>query len=145
MTDASNHSLVQLGGTVTLPGDRGVHKASLLLDRGAGTVSVKFDEPVAGSETWEASSVVIKRRLKYHEVVFNTVDLPVESLDLVWKMNVALNHRMAAGVVLVRPNDRKIKGEHGFTFSAPGEAPAGRVNYLTQLPSHVYKAMEPGA
>ena len=145
MTDSSNDSLVQLGGKVTLPGDKGVHKASLLFDRAAGTVSVTFDEPVAGSETWEGSSVVIKRRLKYHEVVFYTVGLPVEALDLVWKMNVALNHRMAAGVVLVRPNDRKIKGEHGFTFSAPGEAPAGRVNYLTQLPSHLYKAMEPGA
>ncbi len=145
MTDSSNDSLVQLGGTVTLPGDKGVHSASLLFDRAAGTVSVTFDEPVAGSETWKGSSVVIKRRLKYHEVVFNTVGLPVEALDLVWKMNVALNHRMAAGVVLVRPNDRKIKGEHGFTFSAPGEAPAGRVNYLTQLPSHLYKAMEPGA
>ena len=145
MTDASNDSLIQLGGTVTLPGDKAVHKASLLLDREADAVSVKFDEPVAGSDTWEGSSVVIKRRLKYHEVVFNTVDLPVDELDLVWKMNVAFNHRMAAGVVLCRPNDRKIKGEHGFTFAAPGEAPAGSGNYLTQLPSHSYKAMEPGA
>ena len=144
MTDASNDSLVQLGGTVTLPGDKGVHGASLLFDREAGTVSVKFDEPVAGSDTWEGNAVVIKRRLKYHEVVFNTVDLPVEDLDLVWKMNVALNARMAAGVVLCRPNDKKIKGEHGFTFSAPGEAPGGSNNYLTQLPSDLYKTMEPG-
>ena len=144
MTDASNDSLVQLGGTVTLPGDKGVHKASLLFDREAGAVSVRFDEPVAGSDTWEGASVVIKRRLKYHEVVFNTVDLPVEDLALVWKMNVALNARMAAGVVLCRPNDKKIKGEHGFTFSAPGEPAADQVNYLTQLPSHLYKTMEPG-
>ena len=107
-------------------------------------MSVKFAEPVAGSDTWEGNSVVIKRRLKYHEVVFNTVDLPIDDLDLVWKMNVALNARMAAGVVLCRPNDKKIKGEHGFTFSAPGEAPAGSNNYLTQLPSDLYKTMEPG-
>ena len=110
MTDASNDSLVRLGGTVTLPGDKAVHKASLLFDREAGAVSVKFDEPVAGSDTWEGSSVVIKRRLKYHEVVFNTVDLPVEDLDLVWKMNVALNARMARGRRPMPPERQEDQG-----------------------------------
>ena len=56
-------------------------------------------------------------------------------------MNIALSDRMAAGVVLARPNDLKVKGEHGFTLVASGEA-SGIDNYLTQLESGLYRTFD---
>ncbi len=140
MAETTRDGGIELGGEVRLPGDKGAHRATLSIDKGGGKVSVRFEEPLGGSDAWDGSSVVVTRRLKYHEVVFNTVGLPVESLELTWKMNVALNERMAAGVVLARPNEMKVKGEHGFTLVAGGDSMGGE-NYLTQLPSRLYKSM----
>jgi len=142
MGGISTNGTIELTGKVNLPGDKGQnpHSASLYIDKAGSDVRVRFDEPLGGSEEWDVSSLVITRRLKYNEIVFQTVGLPVESLELIWKMNIALNDRMAAGVVLARPNDLKIKGEHGFTLVAPGE-PLGNENYLTQLDSLAYKEM----
>lgn len=142
MGGISTNGTIELTGKVNLPGDKGQnpHRASLYIDKTGSDVRVRFDEPLGGSEEWDVSSLVITRRLKYNEIVFQTVGLPVESLELIWKMNIALNDRMAAGVVLARPNDLKIKGEHGFTLVAPGE-PYGNENYLTQLDSLSYREM----
>lgn len=132
-------SSIELNGTVQMPGDKGSHKASISIDRKSGRVELEFGSTLGGANNWLASSAVLKRRLKYYELVFETSHLPVENLVLTWKMNIALSQRMAAGVVLARPNDLKIKGENGFTLVASGQH-ADIDNYLTQLESGLYWA-----
>ena len=137
----TTRSSIELNGSIQMPGDKESHQASFSIDRKTNEVELNFDSTPGGAKSWIASSVVLKRRLKYYELVFQTSNLPVENLVLTWKMNIALSDRMAAGVVLARPNELKVKGEHGFTLVASGEA-SGIDNYLTQLESGLYRTFD---
>jgi hypothetical protein len=46
--------------------------------------------------------------------------LPVETVEIVWKINAAKFDDTAAGVVAVRPNDMRISGEKGFILNRAG-------------------------
>ena len=127
-------------GEVVIPADKGSHPVSVLVDEERHAVSLRFDDPVAGSSDWEGHSAQVTRRLKYLEVIFKTSGLPVEGLELIWKMNITLDHATGAGVVIARPNDLKIKGEHGFTLVGADDDPSGTDNYLTRLHSSAYRS-----
>lgn len=127
-------------GKVVVPTDKQSHAVSVTVDEERGAVSLHFDDPVAGSSEWEGLSPQVTRRLKYLEVIFKTMGLPVEGLELIWKMNITLDHTTVAGVVIARPNDLKIKGEHGFTLIGAAGNPSGTDNYLTQLHSSSYRS-----
>ena len=133
-----NLDITEFKGAVTVPGDRDSHAVSIFVDINKKAARVAFESPVGGAKVWAGTNVVLKHRLKYQDLVFKTMDLPVEGLELVWKMNFALDDRIAAAIVLVRPNDLKIKGEFGFTLVGPGESPEGGENYLTRLESTAY-------
>jgi hypothetical protein len=127
-------------GEVIMPGDKESHSVSVLVDEERDAVSLRFDGPVAGSSDWEGLSPRITRRLKYLEVIFKTLGLPIEGLDLIWKMNITLDHATGAGVVIARPNELKVKGEHGFTLVGASGSPSGTENYLTRLHSSSYRS-----
>ena len=127
-------------GEVNLPGDKNTYAVAIFVDRDRQVVKVQFDTPVAGSSDWQGSSVLMARRLKYHEVIFKTMDVPREGLELTWKMNIALTDEMLAGVVMARPNDLRVKGEHGFTLAGLGSGPRAQENYLTRLHSSSYRS-----
>ena len=133
-----NLDITEFKGTVTIPGDRDTHAVSIFVDIKKEAARVVFESPVGGAKDWAGTKVVLQHRMKYKDLVFKTMNLPVEGLELVWKMNFSLDDRIAAGIVLVRPNDLKIKGEFGFTFVGPGESPEGGENYLTRLESTAY-------
>ena len=103
-------------GWVMLPGDPERHHLILFLDEGGGGVRIQFDGEVAGSTSWNGSSVRVARRPKYLEVQFRTHDLPQETVELAWKFNAGYLDGTLAGVVVARPNDLKVSGEKGFTL-----------------------------
>lgn len=104
-------------GTLTIPGEDGPRKVSLIVDKDASSVSLRFDAPVGGAEEWSASSVKITQRMKYQEVWFRTHGLPKDGVELVWKCNASLSDDTLAGVVVARPNEQRISGEKGFTLA----------------------------
>ena len=116
MTDKRNQdpSWARYNGTLTLPGEKEVRNIGLFFDRVCKAVTIQFDEPVAGSSKWKAASVEIAKRLKYYEVVFKTIGLPKETVELTWKCNASLEDGTMAGVVKARPNEQRISGEKGF-------------------------------
>jgi hypothetical protein len=133
-----NLDITEFKGTVTIPGDSDRHAVSIFVDIKKDAARVVFESPVGGANDWAGTDVVLQHRLKYKDLVFKTMNLPVEGLQLVWKMNFSLDDRIAAAIVLVRPNDLKIKGEFGFTLVGPGESSEGGENYLTRLESAAY-------
>jgi hypothetical protein len=134
----ANMDITEFKGTVTVPGDTGVHAVSIFVDIKNDAARVVFESPLGGAKDWAGTDVVLQHRMKYKDLVFKTINLPVEGLELVWKMNFALDDRIAAAIVLVRPNDLKIKGEFGFTLVGPAESSEGGENYLTRLESGAY-------
>ena len=101
-------------GSLVLPSEQESQNATLVIDVEANTVAVRFDEAVAGATEWKGSDVKIVKRLKYHEVVFLTTDIPQETVELTWKCNAELGGGSLAGVIIARPNNLRITGEKGF-------------------------------
>ena len=104
-------------GTLTLPGDDEPREVGLRLNMMDKSVRVQFQDPVAGAVEWLGSGVKVAKRLKYLEVQFTTEDLPVKTVELVWKFNASFQDDTLAGVVIARPNDLKVKGEKGFVLA----------------------------
>ena len=107
-------------GSLTIPSETEPRNVSLFLDSGRQEVSIRFDEPVAGSSDWTGSSVRVVRRLKYVEIQFMTTGIPQDPVELVWKLNAGLDDDTAAGVVIARPNELRISGEKGFILQRSG-------------------------
>ena len=73
---------------------------------------------MGGSNDWEGVSVQVTRRLKYEEIIFKTIDLPKETVQLTWKVNASHdNDYTVAGVIVVTPNDQRVSGEKGFVLA----------------------------
>ena len=104
-------------GSMTLPGDKEPQPIRISLDRGAQQVTVMFDGEVAGSKQWHAVEVRIVERLKFFEATFVTSGIPEDGVDMAWRINADKHDGTAAGVLTVRPNDKRITGEKGFTLT----------------------------
>jgi len=118
MTESANWE--EYRGLVVIPSQTDRRGLTVLLNKVDGAATVRFDEPVSGAAEWQGSQVWIVERLKYHEVQFSTTNLPVETVEIVWKINAAKFDDTAAGVVAVRPNDVRISGEKGFILNRAG-------------------------
>lgn len=115
MTESANWE--EYRGSVVIPSQTDRRDVTVLVNKADGAASVRFDEPVSGAAEWEGSQVRIVERLKYHEIQFSTTNLPVETVELLWKLNAAKQDDTAAGVVVVRPNDVRVTGEKGFILN----------------------------
>ncbi|MCY4654407.1 MAG: hypothetical protein OXC95_14730 [Dehalococcoidia bacterium] len=104
----------QYRGETAIPSEDERHGVSVELDSGDGTVTLRFDEPVAGSSEWVGRNVVFMDRPKYQEIQFTTHDLPKETVELIWKMNKSKLDNTIAGVVVARPNAVRVRGEKGY-------------------------------
>ena len=107
----------ELRGPLTIPSETEPREAAVLLDREEGTISVRFDEEVAGSAEWSGSSLSVIDRPRYVEIQFVTTDLPKETIELIWKLNASFEDDSVAGVVSARPNRLRVSGEKGFTLT----------------------------
>ena len=107
----------ELIGPLTIPSETEPRQAAVLVDREGRTVSVKFEEEVAGSAEWSGSSLQVVDRPRYTEIQFVTMDLPKETIELIWKLNASLEDDSVAGVVVARPNKLRVSGEKGFTLT----------------------------
>ena len=110
----------ELKGSLTIPSETEPRQAAVLLDRERETVSVQFEEQVAGAAEWNGASLRVVDRPKYTEIQFITTDLPKETVELVWKLNASLDNETVAGVVVARPNALRVSGEKGFTLFRSG-------------------------
>ena len=106
----------EYNGSVTIPGESETTRLSLFLDNESIKVVLLFDSAVGGAMRWIGSSVRITERLKYTEILFETVDVPKQTIRLVWKVNADLHDGTAAGVVTAQPNKLRVSGEKGFTL-----------------------------
>lgn len=104
-------------GSVVLPGEQDAREVSLSLNTAEGTVQVRFAQPIEGERDWSGFNPKFARRLKYHEAVFSTVGLPMDPVQLTWKVNASVMDDSLAGVIIPRPNDKKVTGERGFILS----------------------------
>lgn len=105
---------IKYSGTLVLPGSNDEHAVSLTMNDDDDTASLKFGEPVGSSADWDAKSVSYTTRLKYSEAYFVTEDLPVETVELVWKVNSSHDDGTLAGVIIPKPNAHRVSGEKGF-------------------------------
>lgn len=129
---------VVFSGDLSVPGSKDRHHVSVTILTEKQSVTLQFEYPVAGRNTWVGQDVKITRRLKFHEVIFRTDGLPQNDLDLTWKMNISLDNTTLAGVVIAKPGPTGIKGEAGYTFE---NSSANTIddNYLTRLSSSEYR------
>ena len=103
-------------GQLVLPGEQEPRNVLINVEPDSASLTLKFDAPIEGDTDWAASNVRIARRLKYSEVVFTTVGLPKETVELTWKFNASLLDDSLAGVIIPKPNAQKVKGEKGFVL-----------------------------
>ena len=101
-------------GSVVIPSETDQRSVTALIDREGKAVTLRFSEPVAGSDQWVGSKVRVVERLRYDEIQFATTDLPQDTIELTWKFNAGKDEDTIAGVVIARPNDLRISGEKGF-------------------------------
>lgn len=104
-------------GRLVLPGEQEPRNVRINVEPDKASLTLKFDAPVEGDTIWAGSNVRIARRLKYSEVVFTTVGLPKETVELTWKINASLLDDSVAGVIIPKPNDQKVTGERGFVLN----------------------------
>ena len=104
-------------GDLAIPSENDRRGVTVTLDGERGSATLNFDEPVAGSAEWNGVDVVFMDRPKYREVQFTTVDLPKETVRLIWKMNESKFDNTVAGVVVARPNAVRVRGEKGFILT----------------------------
>ncbi|MCE2458953.1 MAG: hypothetical protein J4G14_14260 [Dehalococcoidia bacterium] len=107
----------QYRGSLAIPNHDDRMGVTVVIDRSDGSVTLKFDEPVAGSAEWHGEKVLLMDRPKYQEIQFATTDLPVETVELTWKMNQSKLDNTIAGVVVARPNTVRVRGEKGFILT----------------------------
>ena len=115
MTTSSDSA--QFRGSLAIPSETDRRDVTVVLNRSDESVTLQFDEPVAGSAEWRGVDVIMMDRPKYHEVQFFTVDLPKETVRLIWKMNESKLDNTIAGVVVARPNDVRVTGEKGYILT----------------------------
>ena len=104
-------------GSVRVPGAEGAVDISLGVDLDEPAVSVDFSEALGGYSRWEGGSITVRRLTKYDEVHFLTDGLLATGVVMQWKTNLSKVDGSVAGVIIVRPNVRRISGESGFTLS----------------------------
>ena len=113
---AAGHT-VQYKGLVKVPGTDHAVEVSLSLDLTQPAVSVSLSGAAGTPSRWEGKSISVRRLIKYDEVHFLTDGLPEETVVLQWKTNFSKADLSVAGVIIARPNERRISGEVGFTLS----------------------------
>ena len=107
----------QFRGSLAIPSENDRRDVTVVIDRSDSSVTLKFDEPVAGSAEWHGENVLLLDRPKYQEIQFATTDLPVDTVELTWKMNQSKLDNTIAGVVVARPNTVRVRGEKGFILT----------------------------
>ena len=117
ITMADSSTLEHYRGELAIPSEDERHGVSVELNSGDGAVTLKFDEPVAGSSEWAGQNVIFMDRPKYQEIQFATFDLPKETVELTWKMNKSKLDNTIAGVVVARPNSVRVRGEKGYILT----------------------------
>ena len=115
MTEATSPE--QFRGSLAIPSENDRRDVTVVIDRSDASVTLKFDEPVAGSAEWHGENVLLLDRPRYQEIQFATTDLPVETVELTWKMNQSKLDNTIAGVVVARPNTVRVRGEKGFILT----------------------------
>ena len=108
---------LQFRGALAIPSENDRRDVTLLLADGSKSVTLQFNEPVAGSAEWRGQNVLVMDRPKYQEVQFTTFDLPKETVRLTWKLNRSKLDNTIAGVVVARPNEVRVRGEKGFILT----------------------------
>ena len=116
LTEHTTSEPLNYCGSLTLPRDQDSQPVRVSLDREKQEAAVMFDGEVAGSLEWPGTDVRIVERLKFLEATFVTSGIPVEGVELAWRINADKYDGTAAGVLSVRPNDKRITGEKGFTL-----------------------------
>ena len=113
----SSAGLDQFRGSLAIPSEVDRRDVTVVFDKDSGSVTLKFDEPVAGSSEWRGEEVVMMDRPKYQEIQFFTTGLPKETVRLIWKMNESKLDNTIAGVVVARPNALRVTGEKGYILT----------------------------
>ena len=107
----------QYRGELAIPSQPQRHGVTAVIDSANQSVTLQFDEPVFGSAEWRGDNVVMMDRPKYREIQFFTTDMPRETVEMIWKMNISKLDNTIAGVCVVRPNDLRVRGEPGFILT----------------------------
>ena len=100
-------------GSMTLPGDQEPQSVEVFFQTTENAISVQFPEQKESTE-WQGENVVMTERLKFDEITFATQGIPVSGVELAWRIHASKDDDTAAGVITVKPNDKKISGDKGF-------------------------------
>ena len=107
-------SSVYYSGKISVPGvDQECH-ITTKIDEKNRSVSLEFKEPIGGKSVWRGNNVSSYKRTKYHEISFQTIGLPIESIELVWKFNASFLDDSLAAVIVPKKNKLRVSGEKGF-------------------------------
>ena len=104
-------------GVLNIPGVDDPMQIFATIDVANNEVSIELEESEGLLSRWKCSNVEIARRTKYHEIVFMTQNLPIETVELTWKFNASLTDRSLAGVIVPKPNKLRVAGEKGFILN----------------------------
>ena len=110
-------SSISYTGTAHLPGVEEEVDITATIDEESNSVSIMLDREVGGSKVWMGGAVVMNQRLKYSEITFHTTDLPLETIDLVWKFNASKLDNSLAAVIVPQANKLRVSDEKGFILN----------------------------
>ena len=110
-------STVYYSGKITVPGVDQECQMTTKIDEKNHSVSLQFEEPIGGKTVWHGINISSFKRTKYHEISFQTIDLPLESIELVWKFNASFLDDSLAAVIVPKANKLRVSGEKGFILN----------------------------
>ena len=113
----ADNKTIEYKGSLILPGEQDEREVSISFSQEDQAVQLQFAEPVGGENKWSGSDVKIVQRLKYGEAVFLTTGLPMDPIQMTWKLNASNLDDSLAGVIIPKPNTMRVTGERGFILN----------------------------
>ena len=108
----------KFNGEISIPGLDAWVQSTVVVNNDRTSAHVEFDENDDGLSYIDSKSFSFIVRPKYNEIIFTTSGIPIEEVDLIWKLNESHVDGTVAGVVIAQPNSKKIAGEKGFILES---------------------------
>ena len=108
----------KFNGEISFPGLENWIKTTVVVNNDRTSAHVAFAENDDGLSQIDSTKFSFIIRPKYNEIIFTTSGIPIEEVELIWKLNESHADGTVAGVVIAQPNSHKITGEKGFILES---------------------------
>ena len=108
----------KFNGEISFPGLENWIQTTVVVNDARTSAHVDFADNEDGLSQIDSEKFSFIIRPKYNEIIFTTSGIPIEDVELIWKLNESHADGTVAGVVIAQPNSHKITGEKGFILES---------------------------